>query len=56
MRFTAGFGHLHRFRSMRRAGVLLGSLYEKRKSSEWFEQAKNGWMIYGFFAKAGDMV
>jgi len=37
---------------MRRTGIPLGSLYGTRKSSEWFGQAENGWMIYGCFAKA----
>lgn len=44
-----------RFQLMRRTGLTLGVLYCAGKSSGWFGQAGNGWMIYGFFAKAGDM-
>ena len=46
---------LRRFRLMRRTGIPLGSLFVTPKSSEWFGQAENGWMIYGCFAKTGDM-
>src|SRR5215831_15036647 len=35
MRFMAAFGHLHRFRSMRRTGISLGSLAHRITSVSW---------------------
>lgn len=52
-RFTAEFGRLYRFRSVRRTGICLGLPCRPQRSSGWCSQLRNGLTIYGCFAKVG---